>query len=214
MSGASRTGTQAARGRPSPMRCFDPRRVGELEARAWVAYYRRDWPAFLWAAVGLTRHGFALPWPLAVRGAWLVLRANQAWAPYPANDPDRARRCMRSFYRLIAARHGEQFDVEEAARLEVEWWAIHRADQHRESPHTRPPEAPDPLADALAALYSHVYGVAPADVRTAAAQRALAMRESDAWVAAGCTPDSPRIASERAALIRSYAALLGVVHRA
>jgi hypothetical protein len=203
------------------MRSFDPRRVGELEARAWVAYYLRDWPAFLWAAVGLTRHGFALPWPRAVHGAWLVLRANQAWAPYPENDPDRARRCMRSFYRLVAVRHGEEFDVEEAARLEVGWWAIHRADQHSGSPDPRrggpagsAPNTVDLLADALAALYSHVYGVEPETVRTAAVQRAVAMRESDAWVAAGCDPYSPLIASERAALIRSYAALLGAVHRA
>ncbi|MGI8777236.1 MAG: hypothetical protein ACR2LJ_07575 [Acidimicrobiales bacterium] len=41
--------------RPSPMRNFDPRRVAALECRAWVAYYRRAWPAVLLAAVGLVR---------------------------------------------------------------------------------------------------------------------------------------------------------------
>jgi hypothetical protein len=196
-------------GAPSPMRSFDPHRVGDLECRAWVAYYLRDWPAFLWAAVGLTRRGFALPWPQAVHGAWLVLRANQAWAPHPDNDPDRARRCMRTFYRLVADHHREDFDVDAAARLEVDWWRVHRELQRGGDP-----LASAPLVDALAALYSHVYSVPVDAVQTAAVERAAAMRDSDAWVAGGCERESPLIPSERAALVRSYAALLGAVHRA
>jgi hypothetical protein len=191
------------------MRSFDPRRVGELECTTWVAYYRREWVVFLRAAVAVTRHAFGLSWPDAVRGAWLVLRANQAWAPYPDNDADRARRLMLTFYRLVAARHGESLDVAEAARLEVEWWRIHREVQHGGDP-----EADAPLVAALVALYSHVYAVAPASVETAAVERALAMRLSDAWVAAGCSLESPLIGDERAALVRSYAALLAAVHRA
>jgi hypothetical protein len=50
-------------------------------------------------------------------------------------------------------------------------------------------------------------------VRLAAAERAEAMRISDEWVAAGCDPASPMIAEVRAALVRSYAALLAAVHR-
>jgi hypothetical protein len=30
-------------------------------------------------------------------GAWLVLRANQVWAPFPDNDPDAARALMKRF---------------------------------------------------------------------------------------------------------------------
>jgi hypothetical protein len=50
-------------------------------------------------------------------------------------------------------------------------------------------------------------------VRPAAAQRADAARISDRWVAEGCDRDSPAIATERATLVRSYAALLAAVHR-
>ena len=67
----------AATGAVKPHRSFDPRRVGSLECDAWVAYYRRDWLRFLRFAVALTRHTFSLPWPGTIRGAWLVLRANQ-----------------------------------------------------------------------------------------------------------------------------------------
>jgi hypothetical protein len=61
--------------------------------------------------------------------------------------------------------HGERFDVERAAWLEVEW-------------------------------------------------RALAMRHSDRWVAEGCREPSQLIDAGRAALVRSYAALLAAVHAA
>ena len=73
------------------MRSFNPARLGGFEADAWVAYYQRRWARFLRASLGLVREGFGLPWPATLTGAWLVMRANQAWAPYPANDPDRAR---------------------------------------------------------------------------------------------------------------------------
>ena len=190
------------------MRCFDPRRVGTLECDTWVTYYRRQWWPFLRAAVAVVRHAFGLPWRKTLYGAWLVLRANQLWAPAD-NDPDRARRCMRRFYALVANHHGESIDVGEAARLEVEWWRAHRELQRGRG---RDDVEERPLVDALAALYAHVYGVARADVQLAAAQRALAMRHSDAWVAAGCPQDSVLVEQERAALVRSYAALLAAVH--
>lgn len=190
------------------MRSFDPRRVGELECDTWVTYYRREWWPFLHAAIAVVRHAFGLPWHKTLYGAWLVLRANQLWAP-DDNDPDGARRCMRRFYGLVAEHHGESIDVAQAARLEVEWWRV-----HRELQHGRRDDADErPLVDALAALYAHLYGVAPADVQLAATQRALAMRHSDAWVAAGCPAASPLVEQERVALVRSYAALLAAVHR-
>ena len=189
-------------------RAFDPRRVGALECAAWVAYYRREWAKFLRAAVLLTRHTFALPWPATVRGAWLVLRANQLWAPYPDNDPDGARRAMERFYLLVARHHGERFDPARAAELEVNWWRVHRQHQHDDSG----PDAGS-LVAALAALYSHVYGVPEASVLIAAQQRALAMNHSDRWVRDGCEPSSRLIDEERAALVRSYAGLLSAVHQ-
>jgi hypothetical protein len=189
-------------------RSFDPRRVGSLECDAWVAYYRREWLKFLRAAILLTRHTFALPWPETIRGAWLVLRANQLWAPFPNNDPAGARRAMERFYRLVARRHGERYDPAKAAELEVEWWRVHREHQHEGSSEDR-----DSLVAALAALYGYVYGVPEGDVLVAAEQRALAMDHSDRWVKEGCNLDSPLVPEERAALVRSYSGLLAAVHQ-
>ncbi len=198
----------AATASVGPHRDFDPRAIGRLECAAWVAYYRREWFAFLRSAVALTHRTFGLSWWSTLWGAWLVLRANQLWAPFPDNDPDGARRAMERFYRLVARRHGERFDPAEAARLEVEWWRVHREHQHDS-------EAGDGagLAAALAALYAYVYDVSSDAVRVAAEQRALAMDYSDRWVSEGCRLESPLIGEERAALVRSYAGLLAAVHR-
>lgn len=195
-----------------PHRSFDPRRVGELEAGVWVAYYRHEWLSFLRGAVTLTRHTFGLPWPSTVYGAWLVLRANQLWAPYPDNDPAGARRAMERFYRLVAERHDDMFDPRRASELEVEWWRVHREHQHDGSPVGDDGEGP--LIAALCALYAYVHGVDEEQVAVAAEQRALAMRHSDQWVREGCDLASSLIEEERAALVRSYAGLLAAVHRA
>jgi hypothetical protein len=196
---------------PGRLRSFDPVKVADLEFRAWVGYYRRDWLGVLRASVSLVRAGFGMDWPRTLHGAWLVLRGNQLWAPAD-NDPDGARRCMRRFYSLVRAAYGEPRDVTEAARLEVEWWRVHRGVQRGEKPPS--PEAVEELVQALQRLYAHTYRVDPAEVRLAAEQRAEAMRLSDEWVRDGHHRGSPLVAQERAALVRSYAALLAAVHTA
>jgi hypothetical protein len=190
------------------MRYFDPRRLGAAECDAWVAYYRRRWGAVLLAVVRMVLVGFDMSWPATLYGAWLVLRANQLWASEPGNSPYGARRVMRQFYALVASAHAESFDADKAARLEVEWWRVHRC-----RPRDAPAEAASAVEDAITALYAHVYGVNPDAVRLAAAQRATAAQISDRWVQDGRDPTSRALSDERAALVRSYAALLAAVHR-
>jgi hypothetical protein len=193
--------------RPSRLRSFDPVRVADLEFRAWVGYYRRDWPVVLRASVGLVRAGFGMDWLRTLHGAWLVLRANQLWAPAD-NNPDGARRCMRRFYGLLRISYGEPRDVAEAARREVDWWRVHRERQHAADY----ADGDDELVDSLVRLYTFLYGEPEAAVRPAAVHRTEAMDLSDQWVAEGCPPGSPLLALEHAALVRSYAALLAAVH--
>ena len=194
------------------MRSFDPRLVGRLECETWVSYYRREWIPFLRAAIRVVRHAFGLSWPRTLLGAWWVLRANQVWAPFPDNDPERATQCMRRFYELLARTHDETFDVDEAARLEVAWWRAHRDVQRGSRPPTA--EAVEGLVSALQALYAHTFAVPVASVRLAAEHRAEAMRLSDQWVREGHDRAHPLVAQERAALVRAYAALLAAVHTA
>jgi hypothetical protein len=189
------------------VRSFDPRAVGRHECRAWETYYRRKWGAFLAASVAMVRAAFEMSWPRTLVGAWLVLRANMVWAPYPDNDPDKARALMTRFYQLLRKSGETGFAPRRAAELEVEWWRVHREVQHGD--HVR-----EPLVDALAELYAYTYGVEAADLRQAAALRAEAMDVSDRWVEAGCDPADPMLSEERALLVRSYASLLAATFRA
>jgi len=180
--------------------------MARLECNAWYGYYRREWLRVLAAALGLVREGFGLPWPHAVWGAWLVLRGNQLWAPYPDNDPEGARLCMARFYALVVSTSHELFDVDRAARLEVEWWRVHRDLQHDVGG-----SDPEELTRALCRLYSHVYRLPEQAVTTAAAERAAAARFCDRWVAEGCDPKSPLLRRVRGALLRSYSSLRAAV---
>jgi hypothetical protein len=204
-------------GTPARLRSFDPVRLADLEYRVWVAYYLRKWPRLLIASVGLVRVGFGMDWYRTLYGAWLVLRANQLWAPYPDNHPKRARACMRRFYALVKLVYGEPANPAKAAELEVDWWRVHREDQHREgsrgSPAVDDAEPAEELVESLTRLYCYLYGEPEAALRPAAAHRARAMHLSDQWVREGCAPDSRLLPLEHAALVRSYAALLAAVHR-
>ena len=167
-------------GTPTRLRSFDPVQLADLEYRAWVGYYLRKWPQ--------------------------VLRANQLWAPYPDNNPKRARACMRRFYALVRLTYGEPSNPAKAAELEVDWWRGHREIQHE------PGATPDELVESLVRLYCYLYREPEEAVRPAAVHRAKAMDLSDQWVAGGCEPGSPLLPQEHAALVRSYAALLAAVH--
>ncbi|HEY7047518.1 MAG TPA: hypothetical protein VH373_09875 [Jatrophihabitantaceae bacterium] len=188
-------------------RSFDPVLLGQRECAAWAAYYRHEWGRLLISSVGLVRTGFEMAWPRTLLGAWYVLRANQAWAPYPNNDPDAARGYMRRFYALVVADGGLELNPAEAARREVEWWRVHRMHQREDG------LSEADLARTLGELYAHVYDVEPADVAEAAHHRVVAMRLSDEWVEAGCDRADPRLADERRELIASYTALLAAVAR-
>jgi hypothetical protein len=194
-------------GRTSQLRPFDPDHLADLEYAAWIAYYRRRWFRLLAVALGLLRGALGMSWPRTACAAWFALRAIQLWAPIPGNDPDGARRYMRRFYGLVKATHGRPWDPDESARLEVEWWRVHRVAQ------LVAPETRCELVPALVRWYSSVFGVTESAVRAAAVHRCRAMAISDQWVAEGMRHDSKLLALERAALAESYAALLAAVRR-
>ena len=186
---------------PNAMRSFDPRRVGRLECTAWVTYYRREWlsvparrgrahaPYVRAAVAGDAARRLARPARQPALGAVPRQRSRRRAALHGALLPPRGRPPRRDLRRRAGG------------RLEVEWWRVHRDVQRRE---VRDEEA---LADALAALYAHVYAVPRRRrARSPAQQRALAMRHSDRWVQEGCDRASPLVREEREALVRSYAA--------
>jgi hypothetical protein len=108
---------------------------------------------------------------------------------------------------LVRVAYGQPRDPAESARLEVEWWRVHRAAQQAG------PWVSGELVDALARLYAFVFGVPESAVRPAAVHRCRAMEISDRWVTQGMHPDSPPLDWERTVLARSYAALVAAIQR-
>ncbi len=140
------------------------------------------WARFLLAAIRVTRHAFVLPWPRTLRGAWLVLRANQLWAPASGNDPDG---------RGASTSSSPNNTARASTPPKRRGW---RSSGGSFSASCRPRAAKPELelTAAIAALYSCVYScvysVEAGKVGAGAAERTLAMRHSDRWVMDGCDP--------------------------
>jgi hypothetical protein len=183
-----------------PLARFSPWKLARYEKENYVAYYQRRWLKLLRASVGMVKESFSLPLPLAIYGAYLVARAEIAFAPpAPQNDIPLAETYVRRFYGFIQSIHHLDFDVQEAARLEVHWWGVHR----KLFGQAENGELVEALACAAAALFQ----VDPARLRQAAYHRAQGMLLSDRWVKNGQEPDSPLLAAEEIELAKGYAAL-------
>jgi len=181
------------------IRTFNPARVARLETENWEAYYQKRWGRLLQVSVGLVQEAFGLNLWQALQGAYLVGRAEIAAAPFPDNDVPKAEAYMRRFYALVKRVHHENFDVEQAARLEVNWWVVHRQNFGKADS--------QPLVEALIALYTATFRQPRERVYEAALRRAEAMRYSDQWVNESKASDSPLLAQVEAELIKSYTAL-------
>src|SRR5919106_3230532 len=134
----------------NPIRNLDPRKLAHYEKENYVAYYEKDWLKLLRVSIGMVKESFALSWLQAVYAAYLVARAEIAFAPFPNNDTPLAETYMRRFYQFIKKVHKEDFDPAQAATLDVHWWGIHR----RLFGNAENQE----LVDALTCLYQEVYG--------------------------------------------------------
>ena len=110
----------------NPIRNFDPRKLAHFEKENYVAYYQKDWLKLLRVSIGLVKESFGLSLWQAMYAAYLVARAEIAFAPFPENDVPKAEAFMHRFYQFVKDVHREDFDVERAAALEVNWWSVHR----------------------------------------------------------------------------------------
>jgi len=183
----------------SPMWTFDPRKIAHYEKENYVAYYKKRWLTLLRASVGMVKEAFGLSLWQAIYGAYLVARAEIAFAPFPDNDVPLTLAFMRRFFAFIKQVHHADFDVDEVARLEVNWWSVHR----RLFGQAENGELVEALAHATAAAY----GLAADRVREAAYHRAQGMLCSDRWVNDGQEENSPLLAQEEEELVKAYTAL-------
>jgi hypothetical protein len=183
----------------NPIRKLDPRKLAHYEKENYVAYYQKDWLRLIRVSVGMVRESFGLSWPQAIYGAYLMARAEIAFAPFPNNDIPLAESYVRRFYQFIRKLHKEDFDIERATKLELNWWSIHRKLFAN-------PENQE-LIEALTCLYEEIYGAPSAKFNEAAYQRAMGMLYSDHWVREGKQANSLLLVKEEEALYQAYKAL-------
>jgi len=194
-------------GTPTRLRSFDPNRLADLEYRVWVGYYLRKWPQVLRASIGLVRLGSAWTGSRTLHGAWLVLRANQLWAPYPDNHPKRGPRLHAPVLRPGAAdlRRAVQPGQGGRTRGRLVAGGTGRSSTSRAARRTS-------WSNRSSGSTATSTGSPRRRSGPPAVHRAKAMDLSDQWVADGCQPDSHLLPLEHAALVRTYAALLAAVH--
>src|SRR2546423_5496137 len=157
--------------RTTRMREFDPDEVARLETAMWRSYYEKRRVQLFNQLAELLRTQYRMS----------QLRSNQV-AYYGANaafvfkqgqqrsDYEKALPDLIKFYSAVRKMSDIPFDVDKAARLELEWWIIHR--QRAQHP-------PGDLEKALAELQAELYRVPVERVMEHGRLRAEAMTVRD-----------------------------------
>jgi len=135
--------------RRTSLREFDADEVARLETAMWRSYYSRQRVKLFNELAELLRTQYRLP---LLRSNAVAYRAAKAAFVFKDGkgrpDYERALPDLVSFYQSIRAVSDTDFDVGRAARLELEWWIVHRE---------RRRHAPGDLDRALADLQAEIF---------------------------------------------------------
>lgn len=133
------------------MRKFDADEVARLETAMWRSYYERRRVSLFMQLGELLRTQYRFPYWQSNRVAFSAARAafrfkdGRSRADYERALPD-----LRNFYQAIRRASDVPFDTERVARLELEWWIVHRE---------RAKYKEGDLARALAEVAAEIYRV-------------------------------------------------------
>jgi hypothetical protein len=113
--------------RSTDVRVFDPAVVARLDTGMWRSYYDRK-PVRLFVQLAeLMRSQFNLPWLRSHLVAGQAARAAFAFkSGRNRAEYQRAMPGLVGYYRALRRVSTRPFDVDSAARLELEWWIVHR----------------------------------------------------------------------------------------
>jgi hypothetical protein len=163
--------------RTAHLREFDADEVARLETAMWRSYYEKERVQLFNQLSELLRTQYDMP----------LIRSNQV-AYYAANaafvfqkgkqrsDYEKALPDLIKFYQSLRNMSDIPFDVDRAARLELEWWIIHRE---------RANHPPGDLEQALAELQAEIYRIPVERLQQHGRLRAEAMTIRDTKADAG-----------------------------
>ncbi|HEY0319904.1 MAG TPA: hypothetical protein VGC66_02935 [Pyrinomonadaceae bacterium] len=153
------------------IRRFDPQEVARLDTAMWRSYYSRERFLLFRQLSELLRTQYRLPFLRSNLTAYHAAKAAFVFKDGKSRaDYEKALPSLISFYTELRKVSNIQFSVERAARLELEWWIIHRE---------RAKYQPGDLERALAELAAEVYQVPAEKMMEHARLRAEAMRIRD-----------------------------------
>jgi len=157
--------------RTTHLREFDPDEVARLETAMWRSYYEKQRVRLFNQATELLRSQYHMT-PVKsnlvayyAANAAFVFKEGKERPDYEKALPD-----LIKFYSFVHSMSDIDFDVNKAAKLELEWWIIHRQ---------RAQHAPGDLDRALAELQAELYRVPVERVMEHGRLRAEAMTIRD-----------------------------------
>jgi hypothetical protein len=157
--------------RRTSLREFDADEVARLETDMWRSYYSRERLRLFRQLAELLRTQYRMPFWRSQTVAYQAARAAFVFKDGRGRaDYERALPNLVSFYQSVREVSDTPFDVERAARLELEWWIVHRE---------RKRHAPGDLDRALADLAAELYRVPAERLAEHARLRAAAMEIRD-----------------------------------
>jgi hypothetical protein len=163
--------------RSSSLREFDPNEVARLETEMWRSYYAKERLKLFNQLAELMRTQYHMP---PVRSNTVAYQAARAAFVFKDGrsraDYEQALPYLVKFYTAIREISDAPFDVERAAKLELEWWIVHRE---------RKRHAPGDLDRALAELPAEIYRIPAEPLMEHARLRAEAMTIRDTKADAG-----------------------------
>jgi hypothetical protein len=119
-------GIYAAWPRHADLRRFEPADIARLETAMWRDYYDKRYVALFGHLYELSRTQFGFS-PLDSFRIALSAQAAKAFQPTRSRAAaNAALPPLVTYYRLLASATPGGFDVEEAARLELDWWQARR----------------------------------------------------------------------------------------
>ncbi|HEV7473635.1 MAG TPA: hypothetical protein VGN90_06290 [Pyrinomonadaceae bacterium] len=163
--------------RTAHLKEFDPDEVARLETAMWRSYYEKQRLRLFNQLSELLRTQYNMP---LVRSNQMAYSAADAAFVFKKgkqrSDYEKALPELVKFYESIRQMSDIPFDVDRAARLELEWWIIHRERAHH---------PPADLERALADLQSEIYRIPVERLMEHGRLRAEAMTIRDTQAEAG-----------------------------
>src|SRR5947209_3776326 len=109
------------------IRQFDPVTVADIDTKMWRSYYAKEQAKVFFELAALLRSQFDAPfWRSNIMAYYAAKAAFVFKEGHNRDDYEKALPYLKKYYTQVHRLSKEGFDINEAARTELEWWIVHR----------------------------------------------------------------------------------------